>query len=175
MLANTVATKLEKKSLLVNFPTFGVNSSGASLKFLFREARINRAVLFFDERESLFLDREKGGSSVNMLLTELERFDGLCILVTNRAHDLDEAMHRRISLAIEFRKPDHIMQEEVWKTFQPPKVALEDDIDFGLIAKKYELPGGLIKNAWIQSLGLMVIRGRDKIRRTTSSRRLANR
>lgn len=164
MLANTVATKLEKKSLLVNFPTFGVNSSGASLKFLFREARINRAVLFFDERESLFLDREKGGSSVNMLLTELERFDGLCILATNRAHDLDEAMHRRISLAIEFRKPDHIMQEEVWKTFQPPKVALEDDIDFGLIAKKYELPGGLIKNAWIQSLGLMVIRGRDKIR-----------
>jgi hypothetical protein len=73
-------------------------------------------------------------------------------------------MHRRISLAIEFRKPDHIMQEEVWKTFEPPKVALEDDIDFGLIAKKYELPGGLIKNAWIQSLGLMVIRGRDKIR-----------
>jgi AAA+ superfamily predicted ATPase len=69
MLANTVATKLEKKSLLVNFPTFGVNSSGASLKFLLREARINRAVLFFDERESLFLDQEKGGSSVNMLLT----------------------------------------------------------------------------------------------------------
>jgi hypothetical protein len=72
-------------------------------------------------------------------------------------------MHRRISLAIEFRKPDRMMQEEVWKTFQPPKVALEDDIDFGLIAKKYELPGGLIKNAWIQSLGLMAIRGRDKI------------
>mmetsp|Transcript_4026 Transcript_4026/g.7416 ORF Transcript_4026/g.7416 Transcript_4026/m.7416 type:complete len:188 (-) Transcript_4026:993-1556(-) len=149
MLANAVATKLEKKSRLVNFPTLGVNSSGAILKFLFREARINRAVLFFDERESesLFLDREKGGSSVNMLLTELERFDGLRILATNRAHDLDEAMHRRISLAIEFRKPDHIMQEEVWKTLQPPKVALEDDINFGLIAKKYELTGGLIKNA----------------------------
>jgi SpoVK/Ycf46/Vps4 family AAA+-type ATPase len=144
MLANAVATKLEKKSRLVNFPTLGVNSSGAILKLLFREARINRAVLFFDERESLFLDREKGGSSVNMLLTELERFDGLRILATNRAH---EAMHRRISLAIEFRKPDHIMQEEVWKTLQPPKVALEDDINFGLIAKKYELTGGLIKNA----------------------------
>lgn len=163
MLANAVATKLKKKILLVNFPDLGHNNSGAILKFLFREARINRAVLFFDECESLFLDRSKGRSSVNMILTELERFDGLCILATNRAHDLDEAMHRRISLAIEFRKPDHIMREKIWKTLQPPKVPLEDDIQFGMIAKKYELTGGLIKNAWLQSLGLMVQRGGDKI------------
>jgi len=59
----------------------------------FREARINCAALFFDERESLFMDRTKGGSSVNMILTELERFDGLCMLVTNWAHNLDKAMH----------------------------------------------------------------------------------
>jgi SpoVK/Ycf46/Vps4 family AAA+-type ATPase len=163
MLANAVATKLKRKVLLVNFPDLGGNQSGAILKFLFREARINRSVLFFDECESMFMDRKKGPSSVNMLLTELERFDGLCILATNRAHDLDEAMHRRISLAIEFRKPDHIMREKIWRTLQPPKVPLEDDIQFGMIAKKYELTGGLIKNAWLQSVGLMVQRGGDKI------------
>ena len=164
MMVNAVASKLQKKVLLVNFPDLGSNSSGAIIKFLFREARINRALLFFDECEKLFLDRSKGGSSVTMILSEMERFDGLCILATNRACDLDEAMHRRISLAVEFRKPDHILREEIWKTLMPPKVPLNGDtIDFGLLARKYELTGGLIKNAWLQSIGLMVQRDGDKI------------
>ena len=41
--------------------------------------------------------------SVNLLLTEIERHNGLIIMATNRAYDLDEAMHRRITLAIEVR------------------------------------------------------------------------
>lgn len=164
MLANAMASKLQKKILLVNFPDLGSNSSGAIIKFLFREARINRALLFFDECEKLFLDRGKGGQSVTMILSELERFDGLCILATNRAHDLDEAMHRRISLAVEFRKPDHILREEIWKTLMPPEVPLDrDEVDFGLLARKYELTGGLIKNVWLQSISLMVQRGGNKI------------
>lgn len=164
MLANAVASKLQKKILLVNFPDLGSNSSGAIIKFLFREARINRALLFFDECEKLFLDRGKGGHSVTMILSEMERFDGLCILATNRAYDLDEAMHRRISLAVEFRKPDHILREEIWRTLMPPKAPLDSDVvDFGLLARKYELTGGLIKNAWLQSISLMVQRDGNKI------------
>ena len=41
--------------------------------------------------------------SVNLLLTEIERHNGLIIMATNRAFDLDEAMHRRITLAVEFK------------------------------------------------------------------------
>jgi len=55
------------------------------------------------------------------------------------------------------------MRENIWKTLKPPKVPLEDDIHLGMIAKTYELTGGLIKNAWLQSLGLMIQRGGDKI------------
>jgi hypothetical protein len=29
-------------------------------------------------------------------------------------YDLDEAMHRRITLAIEFTKPDHLLRERIW-------------------------------------------------------------
>ena len=163
MLANAIATELKQKVLLVNFPTLGLNESGAIIKFLFREARINKALLFFDECESLFLTRDKGGRSVNMILTEMERFDGLCILATNRAYDLDEAMHRRISLAIEFRKPDHILREKIWETLQPPKLPVDDDISFGVLARKFELTGGLIKNAWLQSVSLMVRRSGKSI------------
>ena len=77
MLANAIATKLGCKILLINFPDLGRNTSGPIIKFLFREARINGALLFFDECESLFMSRTKGGQSINMLLTELERFDGM--------------------------------------------------------------------------------------------------
>jgi len=144
-------------------PSLGGNSSGALIKFLFREARINKALLFFDECEGMFRSRGLGGSQVNMLLTEIERFDGICILATNRPNELDEAMHRRISLAIQFNKPDHILREKIWATLRPPKLPIDDDIDLNHIASRYELTGGLIKNAWLQSIILMKKRGGDKV------------
>lgn len=57
---------------------------------------MNDAVLFFDECESVFVQRGKGGSTLmTQLLTQLERHDGIVMLATNRAFDLDEAMYRR--------------------------------------------------------------------------------
>ena len=47
--------------------------AGENFKFVFREAKINDAILFFDECEAIFESREKGGNSVNLLLTEIER------------------------------------------------------------------------------------------------------
>mmetsp|Transcript_16708 Transcript_16708/g.19244 ORF Transcript_16708/g.19244 Transcript_16708/m.19244 type:complete len:1183 (+) Transcript_16708:634-4182(+) len=158
MLANAIATKLDVKILLINLPTLGP-MAGSTVKFLFREARINKALLFFDECESLFMSREKGGTAVTSILTELERFDGLCVLATNRACDLDEAMYRRISIAVELKKPDHILREKIWRAVQPPELPVDDDIDFSLLGKKYELVGGTVKNAWIQAIHNQVIRG----------------
>lgn len=84
---------------------------------------------------------------MNLLLTEMEKHDGISILVrtqaccclasgeqmpcfvnanrkiadgdaasccwqaTNRPQELDEAMHRRITMAFEFRKPDHVQRQ----------------------------------------------------------------
>lgn len=85
MMANAIATKLKKKVLLVNFPTLGYNEAGETIKMLFREARIKKALLFFDECESMFRSRDIGASAINTCLSELERFDDMCILATNRA------------------------------------------------------------------------------------------
>ena len=60
--------------LLINFPSLGSMSAGENFKFIFREAKINDAILFFDECEAIFESREKGSHDVNMLLTEIERF-----------------------------------------------------------------------------------------------------
>ena len=34
--------------------------------------------------EAIFEDRDKGSHAVNMLLTEIERYDGLVVMATNR-------------------------------------------------------------------------------------------
>ena len=59
--------------LLINFPSLGSMTAGENFKFIFRESKINDAILFFDECEAIFESREKGGHDVNLLLTEIER------------------------------------------------------------------------------------------------------
>ena len=55
-----------------------------------REAKIHDALLFFDECEAIFEDREKHGSNhVNMLLTEVEKHEGIIIMATNRSECTD--------------------------------------------------------------------------------------
>ena len=57
------------------------------------------------------------------------RHDGLIILATNRPYDLDEAMHRRIMVAIEFRPPDHLLRKAIWESHMPEQMTLAGDID----------------------------------------------
>ena len=159
MLANAIATLLKKKILLVNFPNLGDNSPGAIAKMLFREATIHNAIVFFDECESVLQSREKDPHHrVNTLLTEIERFDGLVILATNRAAEIDEAMHRRITLAVEFQKPNHVLREQIWASLRPPRLKLSDDVNLDALAHKFELTGGFIKNAWMAAIGFAVAR-----------------
>ena len=47
------------------------------------------------------------------LLTEIERFEGIIILATNRPYDLDEAMYRRITSVHEFSRPSYIYRRQI--------------------------------------------------------------
>lgn len=98
-----------------------------------------------------------------MLLTEIERHDGMIILATNRPMDLDEAMFRRITLSIPFHQPDHVLRAKIWKSLLPKELKLADDVEEGLkiLAMKFELTGGFIKNAILSALSLAVSRDYD--------------
>lgn len=87
---------------------------------------------FFDECESIFESRDRGNRLVNMLLSEIERHDGIVILATNRAFDLDEAMHRRITLAAEFKKPDHLLRSVIWRKHLPEALPVATDVDISV-------------------------------------------
>ena len=61
--------------------------------------------------------------------TTFHRHDGLIIMATNRPYDLDEAMHRRIMIAVEFRQPDHLLRKAIWESHVPKEMKLADDIN----------------------------------------------
>lgn len=50
-------------------------------------------------------------------------------MATNRPYDLDEAMHRRIMIAIEFRQPDHLLRKAIWESHIPSTMKLADDVN----------------------------------------------
>eukprot|EP00667_Euglena_gracilis_P001253 EG_transcript_1254 len=166
MLANAIASEVKKKLLLVNLSallTGGKGGTGDLLKLIFREAQLYDALIFFDECEGFFESRTKN-PLVTAMLAELERYTGLIVLATNKPSVMDEAMQRRITLAIEFKNPDHMMRRDIWAKHLPSGVPVSSDVDYDALALDYELSGGLIKNAVLSALSMAVSRrGSDPV------------
>ena len=172
MTVNAIANELKKKVLLVDFNSLlNKKDSGGSefevdLKGLFRESMMNNAIIFFDECETIFKSRNLGSDRVlNSLLTEIERYEGIVFMATNRPYEIDEAMHRRITMVLEYREPDVNMRKLIWDSIlgvgnQNAKLPLADDVNTATLAAKYQLTGGFIKNAVLS--GLLSALSRDK-------------
>jgi ATP-dependent 26S proteasome regulatory subunit len=60
--------------------------------------------------------------------------------------NLDEAFARRMQHTIEFPFPDAASRERIWRGMFPEKAPLAGDIDFGFLARQFELTGGNIRN-----------------------------
>jgi SpoVK/Ycf46/Vps4 family AAA+-type ATPase len=114
------------------------------------EARSQNAVLLWDEADAMFYDRDTAFRNwevrdVNVLLQELERFQGVCVLATNRKITLDKALERRIMLKVEFERPDRIMRRRIWECLLPKKLPVARDVDLDELSGT-DLSGGEIKN-----------------------------
>lgn len=120
----------------------------------FKEAKRAGKVIFLDECDSLIASRNDLGmvlaSEVNTLLTEIEKFEGVAILATNRVEHMDEALERRISLIVEFPKPDYENRKKIWARLLPKKMPLAKEVVIEDLAKE-ELTGGQIKNIVLQA------------------------
>ncbi|MBK9388600.1 MAG: ATP-binding protein, partial [Planctomycetes bacterium] len=84
---------------------------------------------------------------MSVLLTEIERFEGLAVLATNLPHVLDPALDRRILVRVRFPEPDREAREAIWRGLLPPTVPLAPDVNLAALAERHELAGGYIKNA----------------------------
>ncbi|ELR12202.1 ATPase, AAA domain containing protein [Acanthamoeba castellanii str. Neff] len=156
--------KTMKKLLVVNFPSLGTKNMSELMRLIFREAKLYDAIIFFDECESLFESRNQSKSvDLTSLLTEIEHYDGLVVMATNRPYDLDEAMYRRINLAIEFKLPDFNLRREIWRSHLPPDIAVAADVEWTKLAMNFELAGGFIKNAILSALTFAIARNGEDI------------
>jgi SpoVK/Ycf46/Vps4 family AAA+-type ATPase len=164
--AEAIAHELSKKILVANYAEIQncfVGQTEKNISRFFREARESDAVLFWDEADSMFFDRNSAYRNwevreVNQLLMELEKFEGLCILATNRTVTLDKALQRRIAIKVEFQPPDADMRMQIWRKLIPKKLPLDKDIDWETLADT-ELTGGEIKNSVLNASRFALVRG----------------
>lgn len=130
-----------------------------ALQAIFAEAKKKKEVLFIDECDSMIQSRDGMGQIMsaenNCLLKEIENFEGMLILATNRVNELDSALERRISLVLEFPEPDEEGRRLIWKRFLPEKMPLGKGVTPDVLAK-YVLTGGFIKNAVLGAARLAV-------------------
>src|SRR6185369_11334116 len=81
------------------------------------------------------------------LLQRLEGHDGLVILATNFRANLDHAFTRRLQVIAEFALPDATDRRRIWERALPAPDLRSDDIDTDLLARRFRLAGGEIRNA----------------------------
>lgn len=122
---------------------------------VFDEASAAGAVLLFDEADALFGQRAEvhdardryANVEIAYLLQRLEAHAGVTILATNLGHHLDKAFARRLHHRVEFVVPDAALRRRLWRVVLPDAAPLTDDLDLGLVAERFELAGGSIRNA----------------------------
>jgi hypothetical protein len=141
----SIAARTQRNVLLVDIANIKdkyVGESEKHLKMLFEEYRKAAAhfertpILLFNESDALISKRIEVVSSVdqmnnsmqNILLQELETFEGILFATSNLNVNLDKAFERRFPYKIHFRKPD----------VDPQAVAT--------LAGGFELTGGQIDN-----------------------------
>jgi ATP-dependent 26S proteasome regulatory subunit len=131
-----------------------IGETEKQLSQIFHEAGSSNAILFFDEADALFGKRSEvkdahdryANVEVAYLLQKMEEYEGIVILATNFRRNLDDAFTRRMHHIVEFPFPDADCRERIWKRLVPSGAPLSADVNFGFLARQFELSGGNIRN-----------------------------
>jgi SpoVK/Ycf46/Vps4 family AAA+-type ATPase len=162
--AEAIANAVGMKLLVVDYAeaeSMWIGQTPKNIAAIFRRAADQNAVLFFDEADAIATRRSTGGMlphdremnlTVNVLLRELEAFNGIVIFATNLAANFDPAFERRIRTHVLFEMPGVDERARIWPLqIHPSKTPLASDVDFVRLAEKYAISGGDIKNAVIKA------------------------
>jgi len=153
LFAHALATRLKKKVITTDINKMVASNDFASIfRALLVQARIQDAILFLDECEKLLGTDFMRDSKVTDVLQAIEGFDGIVIFATNLGENMDLAMRRRILYTVKFEIPGRDQRVAIWKSHITAQTKLRGQIDYGALADKYELTGGLIKNAVIMAV-----------------------
>ena len=162
--AEAIAHALGRRLLLVHYAeleSLWMGETPKNVAAIFRAARDERAVLLFDEADAIATRRStsvdqasqrEANTVVNVLLQELDRYDGVVIFATNLAANFDPAFERRIRTHVLFEMPGEAEREKIWRVqLHPAKTPLASDVDFQAMARRYDVSGGDIRNAVLKA------------------------
>jgi len=144
-----------------------IGETEKNLDKVFASARAGNALLFFDEADALFGKRSEvkdahdryANIEVSYLLQCLETHDGVVVLATNLRQNIDDAFLRRLHYVVDFPRPEAAERERLWRGMFPPETPLDEDIDFGFLARQFELCGGDIRNVALDAAFLAAAEG----------------
>lgn len=130
-----------------------IGDTEKNLERIFTAARRANCILFFDEADALLGKRSEvkdahdryANVEVAYLLQKMEAHDGIVVLATNIAKNIDPAFTRRLHYTIEFPRPNATHRERLWRGMFPPEAPLDADVDFAFLARHFEGTGGDIK------------------------------
>jgi len=162
--AEALAHSLGRRLLLVRYAeleSLWMGETPKNVAAIFRTARDEAAVLFFDEADAIASRRSTAPDSgfqresntvVSVLLQELEWYNGVVIFATNLAANFDPAFERRIRTHVLFDMPGPAERERIWRVqLHPTRTPLDKDVDFADLARRYDVSGGDIRNAVLKA------------------------
>ncbi|MCL9812033.1 ATP-binding protein [Natranaeroarchaeum aerophilus] len=111
-----------------------IGETEENLERIFEAAEQSNTILLFDEADSIFGDRAEVSDAtdryanveVNYLLQRIETYDGIVVLTTNYAKNMDTAFARRITHSIHFDRPDPDARAAIWAGAFPDETPVED-------------------------------------------------
>ncbi|MEH1969377.1 ATP-binding protein [Nostoc sp.] len=144
-----------------------IGETEKNLNSIFAAADNANAILLFDEADALFGKRSEvkdahdryANLEVAYLLQKMEEYEGMTILTTNLRQNLDQAFTRRLRFIVGFPFPSEEHRCQIWKCMWPKETPLGTDLDFQLIAQKFELAGGNIRNITLAAAFLAAVDG----------------
>jgi ATP-dependent 26S proteasome regulatory subunit len=157
MAAEVIAAELNLDLYKIDLSTIVskyIGETEKNLERIFAEAQSSSAILFFDEADALFGKRSEVKDShdryanieISYLLQRMEMYDGVTILATNLRANLDEAFTRRLQFAVDFPFPEEAYRLRIWQTLFPPSMPSVPGLDLALLARRFRLTGGNIRN-----------------------------
>jgi len=131
-----------------------IGETEKNLSRLFDKAENKNWILFFDEADALFGKRtgirdahdKYANQEVAYLLQRIEGYNGVVILASNQRANIDEAFTRRFQSIVHFPMPRPEERLEIWRKSFPPQINIATDVDWPLLAARYELTGASILN-----------------------------
>ena len=142
-----------------NLVTSWVGESAKNVRRVFKEfykvsKECNKRIfMFFNEADQLLSARgtimqaadKEYNQMQNLLLEELENFDGVFLATTNLIDLLDSAWNRRFNIKIKFDIPTFETRLRLWQVHISDKLPMAPDVDLRKLAE-IELAGGGIAN-----------------------------